>query len=154
MRLPALLAIAIALSCCSARGTDRRETVPNEVKTSEEFRREKLMDEVEASVVMPQGALQLKKYARYYAQHRGMIVGAYTTHIEEKAERACYEINEKYQLSIASCAAPADVKVGKRRWVDLHDYPAVAEINCDGVQVEYDPIRKRLNFAECVEPTP
>jgi hypothetical protein len=112
------------------------------------------MDEVEANVKMPRGAGPVSSYARYYTfAPGGLVIAAYTREIEKREPGAtCAEAMPDGSFKYVECGAPANVKIGERRWVSSEDFPAVADENCGAVQVAYDPKARHVEFAECVEP--
>ncbi|MFW2349673.1 MAG: hypothetical protein ACN4E0_04915 [Qipengyuania sp.] len=117
-------------------------------------KQESLMNEVEAQVVLPDGAGPLSSYARYYTIARdGMLVGTYTREIEERdPDEGCTELLEDFELKEVDCPALADVAIGERRWVDIDDLPAASADGCEAVQVVYDPKAQRFVFGECIHP--
>jgi len=85
---------------------------------------EMLMDYIERHVTLPEGALPLHKYARYYSDYEGRVVGVYTTDIEYRpADYGCSEMVDDFQSKDIECPAIADAKPGERRWVTFADYP-------------------------------
>lgn len=139
MRLAIYPLILLALTSCVSAAADGHEA---------------LMDEIEASVVLPTGALPLKGYARYYTEYRGAIHGAYTTHIEKRsADYGCSEMTEDLKLKEVTCPAIADLEPGNRRWVKFRDYPAVSGQHCSAIQIMFNPKTKAFDWVACSEPT-
>lgn len=151
MRLTLLVITAFAASSCSAEAP----------RTSE-----KLMDEIERQVRLPQGALPLSQYARHYAfDEDGKVFGVYWRHPSlsetRAAERApdygCSEVSldgDELVGKPASCPkAPEptyDVEEGSRRWFDdVADLPDPLDGGCDIVTVRFDPSAHRVEQASC-----
>lgn len=115
-------------------------------------RHEKLMGEIELTIVLLAGALPLNSYARYYTEYEGAIHGAYTTEIEERPTGyGCSEVTEDFQLKDVTCPAIADLRPGSRRWVNSTDFPAVGGRNCDGIQIEFNPKTKSFDYLACTD---
>jgi hypothetical protein len=118
-----------------------------------EGRPEKLMSEIEANLTLPEGALPLVKYARYYTEYRGRIHGAYTTEVEVRPkDYSCSEMQAGFSLKEVRCAAIANLQPGQRRWVPFRDYPAVAAKECHAVQIMYNPADRSFEYVECATP--
>jgi hypothetical protein len=118
-----------------------------------EARRNRLMDEVEIKLTLPEGALPLTAYARYYTEEGGRIHGAFTTTIEKHTPGVgCAEMQLNFKVKDVPCPAVADLEPGHRRWVPLSDYPSVGDENCHGVQIMYNPANHSIEYAECAIP--
>lgn len=115
---------------------------------------EALMDEIESSIRLPPGAGPLESYARYYTEHEGSVHGAYTTEIEapRPSDYGCEELQSNGSSKTVACPAPADARLGERRWVKFEDYPAVAGENCTAIQLGFDPRTRKITHLECVQP--
>ena len=113
-----------------------------------------LMDEIESSIRLPSGAEPLESYARYYTEHNGSVLGAYTTEIEapRPSNYGCEELGLKGGSTKVACPALADARPGERRWVKFEDYPAVAGKNCTAIQLEFDPRAKIITYLACANP--
>jgi hypothetical protein len=122
--------------------------------TADEVRHERLMNEIEANLTLPKGALSLAQYARYYTEYHGQIHGAYTTKVEVRSkDYTCSEMQVDFSLKKVPCAAIANLKPGQRRWVPFRDYPAVAAEECGAVQIMYNPANRSFEYVECARPT-
>lgn len=112
------------------------------------------MDEIESSIRLPQGAGPLESYARYYTEHEGSVLGAYTTEIEapRPSDYGCEELQLNGSSKTVACPAPADARPGERRWVKFDDYPAVAGEDCTAIQLRSDPRTRKITYLECVRP--
>lgn len=139
MNQSALVAFTFLLGSCS---------------TSQERKHEALMNEIEASIRLPSGARPLEGYARYYTEHRGEVIGAYTTEVEvpRSADYGCEKLTADGKSKAVGCPAPADVRPGQRRWVKFEDYPTVAGEKCTAIQLIFDPRVRKIKNVECVEP--
>jgi hypothetical protein len=139
MKLICLIAALLPITACSAR---------------DESQHNKIMDEIEANLKLPNGSLPLKKYARYYAEDKGRIFGAYTTAIESRpAGFGCDEVKPDGTSKPASCRAIADLPPGQRKWVSFSDWPFVAAENCLAIQVVYNLKARTIEYLECGVPT-
>lgn len=119
----------------------------------EEPRHHRLMNEIEAQLILPKGALPMAQYARYYAEQGGKVHGAYTTEIEKRpADFGCEEFQADDSTRAMECPARADLKPGRRRWVKFGDYPAVSAEGCRAVQIMYNPKTRSIEYAECATP--
>lgn len=123
--------------------------------TPERGEHDDLMDYIEKSIVLPNGALPLDKYARYYTEYRdSVIVGAYTTDIETReADFGCSEMLENFETKDVKCPALADAKLGERRWVAMVDYPAVAANDCHAIQLIFNKVTRKFVDVACVSPS-
>lgn len=112
-----------------------------------------LMDEIERSVILPAGALPLQSYARYYTEDRDLILGAYTTQVEEPrpADYGCEEAQIDGSSKPVECSAIADVPRGQRRWVKFRDFPYVGVEDCGAIQLAFDPRTRKIIHLECVQ---
>ena len=139
MRLATYLALLGSLASCAV---------------SEEQKHDDVMDQIERSIKLPEGSLPLERYARYYTEYKGKIHGAFTTEIEVRSPGVrCDELPaDGGEIKDTQCPKIADLRPGKRRWVDFDDYPAVAGENCRAVQLMYDPETKKMEYLECPEP--
>ena len=139
MRLATYLALLGSLASCAV---------------SEERKHDVAMDQIERSIRLPEGALPLDSYARYYTEYKGKIHGAFTTEFEVRSpDTRCAEMPaDGGEIKDIKCPKVADLRLGKRRWVDFADYPAVAGENCRAVQLVYDPEAKKIEHLECPEP--
>ena len=113
-----------------------------------------LLDEIEGSIRLPDGAGPMESYARYYTEYKGSVHGAYTTKIEapRPADYGCEELQLDGSSKTVACPAPADVYPGDRRWVKFEDYPAVAGEDCKAIQLEFDLRARKITYLECAEP--
>ncbi|MBB5709614.1 hypothetical protein [Sphingomonas xinjiangensis] len=112
------------------------------------------MDEIEANLTLPKGALRLERYARYYTEESGRVHGAYTIEVETErgADFGCDTIQVDDTLKAVPCPAIADLRPGHRRWVQFRDYPAVAAEECLAVQIMYNPLARSFEHVECATP--
>ena len=125
---------------------------------------ERLMDEIEAAVVLPERARPLASYDRNYAfSGPDRVVAAYLarsprlnpdagcqTVLENFSSRPCTskEIAEMSEPIPGAAAAPADA--GKRRWYESIDHlPSISGRGCAQVSVEYDVRGHRVLSAAC-----
>lgn len=116
-------------------------------------RENRLMDEIESKLDLPKGALPLAAYARYYTEDDGAIIGAFTTEVEEVREGTeCLEMQLDSSTKGVPCPAIADLTPGHRRWVPQSDLPAVSNVDCQAVQIMYNPASRLVEYAECATP--
>ena len=89
------------------------------------------MDQIEQRVQLPADALNLDKYARYYASDGNRVIGTYVTLVDPQ--------NQYY-----------DLPTGKRRWLQDHrNLPAISDGGCSVVNVFYDPAIERVERVFC-----
>ncbi len=86
-----------------------------------------MMDAIEQQVHMPEGAVTLDRYSRFYTVAKtGEVIGTY--------------VAEAYD----------DLPKGRRRWVkDIYHLPAIDDGGCFIVNVTFDPQTKRVTQASC-----
>ncbi|HEX8382389.1 MAG TPA: hypothetical protein VF592_03340 [Sphingomonas sp.] len=138
MKLAGPLLVLLTISACGS---------------SEKTRQQRLMNEIEAKLKLPKGSLPLAQHARYYTEYRGRVLAAYTTEIETRAaDYGCSDMQANMSLKEVSGPAAADLRPGRRRWVQFSDYPAVASEGCRAVQIQYDASTKSVEYAECAMP--
>lgn len=138
MRPAILLTLLMALSACVSTQSDSNE---------------KTMDGIENSITLPPNALALESYARYYTEHRGLVIGAFTTVVEgtRPPDYGCEELQLDFTSKSVPCPAVADVRIGSRRWVSFADLPSVAGKDCTALRVEYDPMSKNFTLIDCAK---
>ena len=122
--------------------------------TNAETETERLMTQIESSVVLPSNAFELEEYARYYTFYRGKVHGAYTMEVASplSADEVCEQENIDGSTRPVKCPDAADLPLGERRWVKFEDYPAVSGSDCMAIQLEYDPRNMRFDYIECAAP--
>jgi hypothetical protein len=139
MKLICLIVALLLTTACDAR---------------EESKRNKIMDEIEANLKLPNDSLPLEKYARYYAEDKGRIFGAYTAAIDTRpSDFGCDEVKPDGTSKPVNCRAISDLTPGQRRWVSFSDWPFVSAEHCRAIQVVYNLKARAIEYLECAVPT-
>lgn len=115
-----------------------------------------LMDRIEKSVDLPQGASALNHYARYYAKvEDGHIRAIYLRPYEEKDPNdSCSRVGIDGELEDVPCPEP-DVsypilKSGQRIWLDdQENLPFLLDGGCQLVEVKYDSVTMSFESVRC-----
>lgn len=141
MRTQAALIALVSLASCS---------------TPEERQQTQLMDEIEARIELPDGALPLSKYARFYAyDDTGRVVGLYLIpHAPMPPDEGCSELQENLSPKSVDCSSlPSDplggVGENERRWLNRDVMPGVSDGGCGVIEVVYQPVTKIVEKASC-----
>lgn len=101
------------------------------------------MDEIERSIVLPQGAQPLSTYARTYKfVAPGRVEGFYFTPEDRLDGDFCAGTKAGGRTNgqvLLACNPPWGLGRGQRRWVDddVH-LPAVSDGGCYFISIEYD----------------
>ena len=140
MKIPLAVASLLLLAACA---------------TQEQLERDRLTDEIEARVKLPQGAKRLSDYARYYAfDEHGMVVGVYAPGYQwPNPDDTCGELLE--DMSIREIPCPSEPKgdkllAGQRGWKDsASKLPLIADGGCSVVTLPYDPKARAVKMVEC-----
>jgi len=115
-----------------------------------------LIEAIEAAVELPENALPIDRYERYYTNRDGMILAVYIIH--DVGHRAavldyCRTLNE------APFPCPLDdgdlrlVDAGQSTWVeDSIDMPFKSGGGCSQVNIEYSPAKRKFLRVECNGP--
>jgi hypothetical protein len=116
----------------------------------------KLMDEIDATVVLPKGAVSLEKYARDYALRPdgkvAIFYSAYVTEGPDPPGTGCSEISNDLTAKVVPCPPDDRPKAGARRWVKFDEIGGVADGGCYILNAVYDPVRKRVDKVACNGP--
>jgi hypothetical protein len=92
---------------------------------------EAVIEQIEQSVKLPEGAGKLEDYARYYAAQGDNIVGVYTDLVDHRD-------------------GDHDLPTGKRRWLtDSRDLPVIMDGGCSVVEVTYNSATKKVEEIFC-----
>jgi hypothetical protein len=140
MKMPLAIPAVLLLAACA---------------TQEQLERDRLTDEIEARVRLPQGARKLSDYARYYAfDEQGMVVGVYAPGYEwPNPDETCGELLE--DMTIREIPCPSEPKgdkllAGQRGWKDSPSkLPLIMDGGCSVVTLLYDPKASEVKRMEC-----
>lgn len=122
----------------------------------EKDERAQVIDSIESAVKLPDGALRLDQYERYYTSRDGFILAVYITHSDYHRKAvlaACQSMNEK------GFPCPLDdgklrlVNAGQSRWVENPlEIPGMSGGGCSQVTILYSPERQEFMRVECNGP--
>lgn len=119
-----------------------------------------LLDEIEAMVKLPSGALELDEYGRAYAFSDGKVVAHYLVPMsfEPEPNDGCAEALADGTTRPCEDGWEAEfdaiydnqIAAGERRWFDdARDLPFMNDGGCSMVSFEYFPEEKRFARIEC-----
>lgn len=114
---------------------------------------EKLVEQIEQSIKLPEGALEIQFYARYYARKGDIVYAAYIIHADStRAREAVKDECERFGIKSYPCNDRnyGVIEAGKYAWVGKReDFPISTDAGCDEVDIEYDVGRKSFSRIEC-----
>lgn len=122
--------------------------------SAEQRRHAKLMDAVEQSLKLPNGAEQLPLYARAYKfASPSRVVASYFIPDGSFDGGFCAEAKSggrtNGQIALL-CPPPDGMKAGERRWFADDVYlPDILDGGCSYIAIEYDVHRKAIISANC-----
>ena len=129
--------VVLCLSACSF-GSDERE---------------QLIETIESSVKLHDGAWSLDHYERYYTSRNGVIEAAYILHVEGHQEGVLEECKNIDDAPFPCPIAGGELRLvdaGKSTWVDdANDLPVLSDGGCDQVSIMYDPDRSKFLHIGC-----
>ena len=115
-----------------------------------------LMSRLEHNLQLPEGASDLREYARYYANAgNGQIVAIYLIPFDHEIapDEACEEVSADFSTREVPCPdlQPASaMPAGQRRWLnDRRDLPWINDGGCAQVEVIFDKETSAVKRAEC-----
>ncbi len=118
-----------------------------------------VMDQIEASVLLPEGAHKLSDYGRYYTEYKtDIVIAIYLIQYEPiTPDEGCetlesnLDTTECIQRNAEINSWYADELVaGERMWVENHDsIPAIDDGGCAQVTIEYDVRAKKFLSVKC-----
>ncbi len=122
-----------------------------------------LMEEIERSICLPQGAYPLTHYARHYAfADRSRITATYVTQRNsiDPARISGIIVDDVWRPLTAGEITAMKVEqaqtlaiwgeAGKRYWHDrIDDVPMIDDGGCEQVNVTYDVAAKRFDYVMC-----
>lgn len=110
----------------------------------------KLVDQIEQSINLPEGAGELQSYARYYARKGNVVYASYI--VEPNDWREFVKRDCAVQAKVFPCNDPdyGVVEAGNYRWVEKRDYlPFMNGGGCLYIDIEYDIFRKSFTKVSC-----
>jgi hypothetical protein len=118
--------------------------------TSDRADNEKLVEQIEQSIKLPESALEIQSYARYYAQKENTVYGSYIVHEDVRRQREAVK-DECARFGIKSYPCNNHnygvIEAGKYTWVgNRDDLPIILDGGCSQVDFEYDV--RRNSFAK------
>ena len=122
--------------------------------TAEERKQKSLMDQIERTVRLPNGAHPLNAYARYYAFQNGGVHAVYVIPWDRTPllDKACGERSGNATTSHeGNCQILlAPLKAGQRRWLgQSRDLPIEFEGGCEVVEMDFDVGRGQVANVAC-----
>lgn len=121
--------------------------------TSDRADNEKLVEQIEQSIKLPEGALEIQSYARYYARKGDTVYAAYVVHEDGRREReAVKEACARFGIKSYPCNDHnyGVIEAGKYTWVGKReDFPISTDAGCNEVDFEYDVRRKSFASIGC-----
>lgn len=121
--------------------------------TSDDASNRELVEQIEESIKLPKGALELQSYARYYARKGDTIYASYTVHEDGRREREWVkEECARFGIKSYPCndANYGIIETGQYTWVGKRDdLPITLDGGCDQVDFEYDVRRKSFAKISC-----
>jgi hypothetical protein len=118
--------------------------------TSDHADNKKLVGQIEQSIKLPKGALEIQAYARYYARKGNTVYASYI--VEQSDWREVVRKECSLQAKGYPCNDPnyGVIEAGQRRWVEKRDYlPFMNGGGCNYVDIEYDVERKSFSTISC-----
>ncbi len=121
---------------------------------AEERQHAELMDVIEQGLELPNGAEQLRRYARTYKFASPNRVEAHyfmpsDSFIDESCKGAKSGGRTNGQIALL-CPPPDGMQAGERRWFAYDvSLPLVEDGGCNFIEVEYDVQRKAIVSAYC-----
>lgn len=124
--------------------------------TTVEREQDALMSRLEHNLRLPEGASDLREYARYYADSgNGEIAVIYLIPfgLEKGPDDSCEEMLADFSTREVPCPEfqPAwAMAAGKRRWLDdYRDLPWINDGGCAQIEVIFDKETSAVKRAEC-----
>lgn len=125
--------------------------------TPAERRHERLMDEIEQKLQLPEAARPLGEYARYYAYgSNGDVEAVYLIPFEDALlpGEGCEEVMPDFTTKEVPCpdmeSPYMDLAAGERRWVpNTRDLPRVFDGGCGVVNVRFSLRSGSIKQAVC-----
>lgn len=155
LRLPASLALAALLLAGAPSSTP--EAAASGTASLDQRRQAQLMDEIEARIALPPGAVALGAYARFYAfEPEGKVAARYIVPPNPilSPDDMCSEMlaNGGWRRIKCPPLEPwADgAQAGERRWLaDPMNMPVMADGGCGQVNILYDPRTRQFEHVSC-----
>jgi hypothetical protein len=126
----------------------------------EERKRADIMDVVERSVQLPNGARHLDEYARYYAfGGQNEVVAVYILPgLDNPQGEGCEELDDDLTGNVVPCSLPSregkEVAAGQRQWLDdFHNLPVASDSKCGVVSLIFNSANRRVEDLTCVGET-
>jgi hypothetical protein len=117
-----------------------------------------LMREIDAAIVMPEQALPLDRYARYFSlRPDGKVVGFYTAYVRDEgpkpADYGCSEITRNNTLVDVPCGPDDSPRAGEKHWVRYNEMPEASDGRCSIINVVYNRTVRRIEKVWCNGPS-
>ncbi len=115
------------------------------------------MREIDAVIVMPEKALPLDKYARFFSlRPDGKVVGFYTAYVRDEgpksADYGCSELTKNDTLVDVPCEPDDRPRAGDKHWVRYNEMPGASDGGCSIINVVYDRTVRRVEEISCNGP--
>ena len=125
---------------------------------------QKLMDRIEAKVVLPEGASALSEYSRSYAMdENGKVVAVYLLPFTpSSSDKRCSVMGDGFEMractdkeisdfnALDAEIAARDGIAGSSRWLDnVEKLPGYSDGGCGVINVIYDPAIGRVDRVWC-----
>jgi hypothetical protein len=125
--------------------------------SSDDRRKQRLMDEIEQSIRLPRGAHPFAAYARYYAfGGADDVVGTYMLPgLDDRPGQECEQLNTKLTGQPVPCSLPSregkEVGVGQRAWLQNYwDLPNAIDRSCGSISFDYQLRSHRFLDVRCL----
>ena len=116
----------------------------------EERKQASIMNEIERQVTLPEGALAIEKYARYYSDKGGKVVAVYTIPYHADLTATCEELTENLSSRSVECPPEAQqLSAGERQWVSFNELPGISDGGCTVVNVLFNPATHKVENVQC-----
>jgi hypothetical protein len=110
---------------------------------------ENLMDQIESTIRLPNGAELLGRYARYYAfDDKGDVVGVYLILGDDPSVCKDGDGRTGDQCYILDWGGK-DVRAGERVWVPTGKLPVVIDGGCTVVSIHFNRAKKSFDEVRC-----
>lgn len=118
----------------------------------------RVVREIDTAIVLPEKALPLDKYARYFSlRPDGKVAAFYTAYVRDDspkpADYGCSEMTENDTLVDVPCGPDDRPRAGDKRWVPYNEMPDASDGGCSIINVVYDPSAHRVEKVSCNGPS-